>query len=72
MQNHLLQIMTLVAMEKPVSLDAEAIRDEKVSFYHQILHHFPSFALVEIQSEIHSEFHSFEIAMNVERDSSEL
>ncbi|XP_070567072.1 glucose-6-phosphate 1-dehydrogenase-like [Ptychodera flava] len=30
MQNHLLQILTLVAMEKPVSTDAEAIRNEKV------------------------------------------
>lgn len=30
MQNHLLQIMSIVAMERPVSLDPEAIRDEKV------------------------------------------
>ncbi|KAI9207835.1 glucose-6-phosphate dehydrogenase [Polychytrium aggregatum] len=30
MQNHLLQILTIVAMEKPVSLDAEHVRDEKV------------------------------------------
>ena len=30
MQNHLMQILTLVAMEQPVSLDAEHIRDEKV------------------------------------------
>lgn len=30
MQNHLLQIASLVAMEAPVSLDAEAVRDEKV------------------------------------------
>ena len=30
MQNHLLQILTLVAMEKPVSVRAEDIRDEKV------------------------------------------
>lgn len=28
-QNHLLQVLALVAMEPPVSLDAEAIRDEK-------------------------------------------
>ena len=32
MQNHLLQILTLVAMERPVRLSAESIRDEKV--YH--------------------------------------
>ncbi|ELT94977.1 hypothetical protein CAPTEDRAFT_184339 [Capitella teleta] len=30
MQNHLLQILSLVAMEKPVSTGAEDIRDEKV------------------------------------------
>jgi glucose-6-phosphate 1-dehydrogenase len=30
MQNHLLQIASLVAMEPPISLDAEAVRDEKV------------------------------------------
>lgn len=29
-QNHLLQVLCLVAMEKPVSLDPEHIRDEKV------------------------------------------
>lgn len=30
MQNHLLQILTIIAMETPASLDAEDIRDEKV------------------------------------------
>ncbi|CAD5124954.1 DgyrCDS13197 [Dimorphilus gyrociliatus] len=30
MQNHLLQILSIIAMEKPVSLNAEDIRDEKV------------------------------------------
>ncbi|MFH4976758.1 hypothetical protein AB6A40_003467 [Gnathostoma spinigerum] len=30
MQNHLIQMLTLVAMEKPISLDADDIRDEKV------------------------------------------
>ena len=29
-QNHILQVLSLIAMEPPVSLDAEAIRDEKV------------------------------------------
>jgi len=29
-QNHMLQILSLIAMEPPVSLDAEPIRDEKV------------------------------------------
>jgi glucose-6-phosphate 1-dehydrogenase len=31
MQNHLLQVLTLVAMERPVSFSAEDIRDEKVT-----------------------------------------
>ncbi len=35
-QNHLLQILSLVAMEPPVSLDAEAIRDEKVKLLRSI------------------------------------
>jgi glucose-6-phosphate 1-dehydrogenase len=30
MQNHLLQIMCLVAMEKPASISADDIRNEKV------------------------------------------
>jgi len=30
MQNHLLQIMALTAMESPINLSAEAVRDEKV------------------------------------------
>ncbi|KAI8091466.1 glucose-6-phosphate dehydrogenase [Gilbertella persicaria] len=30
MQNHLLQLLTMVAMERPISRHAEAIRDEKV------------------------------------------
>ncbi|MGE3171728.1 MAG: glucose-6-phosphate dehydrogenase [Planctomycetota bacterium] len=29
-QNHLLQVLTLVAMEPPIALDADAVRDEKV------------------------------------------
>jgi len=29
-QNHLLQVLALIAMEPPVSLEAEAVRDEKV------------------------------------------
>ncbi len=35
-QNHLLQVLALVAMEPPVSLDAEAIRDEKVKLLKSI------------------------------------
>lgn len=32
MQNHMLQLLALVAMEPPVSLDAKSIRNEKVKF----------------------------------------
>ena len=35
-QNHLTQILTLVAMESPVSLDADAIRNEKVKVLQSI------------------------------------
>jgi glucose-6-phosphate 1-dehydrogenase len=35
-QNHMLQVMALVAMEPPVSLSAEAIRDEKVKLLQSI------------------------------------
>ncbi|MCY2953820.1 MAG: glucose-6-phosphate dehydrogenase [Planctomycetota bacterium] len=35
-QNHMLQLMALVAMEPPVALDALSIRDEKVKVYRSI------------------------------------
>lgn len=35
-QNHLLQVLTLVAMEPPVRLDADSIRDEKVKVLRSI------------------------------------
>ncbi|HEV2208610.1 MAG TPA: glucose-6-phosphate dehydrogenase [Verrucomicrobiae bacterium] len=35
-QNHLLQVLSLVSMEPPVSLEAEAIRDEKVKLLRSI------------------------------------
>lgn len=37
MQNHLLQILALFAMETPVSLDAEDVRNEKVFNSMQII-----------------------------------
>jgi len=36
-QNHLLQLMTLVAMEPPVALDGNAIRDEKVKVLRSVM-----------------------------------
>ena len=44
MQNHLFQILSLIAMEKPVSNNADDIRDEKVS----ICKNFESFFLIRI------------------------
>lgn len=41
-QNHLLQILSLVAMEAPVSLAAEAIRDEKVKLLNSIRTYQPN------------------------------
>lgn len=35
-QNHMMQLLTLVAMEPPASLDANSIRDEKVKVLHCI------------------------------------
>ena len=35
-QNHMMQLLTLVAMEPPVSFDAEHVRDEKVKVMHAI------------------------------------
>jgi glucose-6-phosphate 1-dehydrogenase len=41
-ENHLLQVLALVAMEPPVSLEAEAIRDEKVKLLKSIRQLEPS------------------------------
>ncbi len=41
LQNHLLQVLSLVTMEPPVSLDAEPIRDEKVKLLKSIRHMTP-------------------------------
>jgi glucose-6-phosphate 1-dehydrogenase len=40
-QNHALQILTLIAMEPPVSLEANAIRDEKVKALRSVRHLSP-------------------------------
>lgn len=41
-QNHLLQVLALIAMEPPVSLEAESIRDEKVKLLKSIRQLHPS------------------------------
>ncbi|VDK49802.1 unnamed protein product [Anisakis simplex] len=52
MQNHLMQILTLVAMEKPASLSAEDIRDEKV----KVLKSIKSLRLEDVVLEGDSQF----------------
>jgi glucose-6-phosphate 1-dehydrogenase len=46
-QNHLLQVLALMAMEPPVSLEAESIRDEKVKLLRSIRHLVPSQAATQ-------------------------
>jgi len=41
-QNHLLQVLALIAMEPPVSLEAECIRDEKVKLLRSIRSYGPA------------------------------
>lgn len=47
-QNHLLQLLTLVAMEPPAVLDAESLRDEKV----KVLRSVPSFAAGDLAQHV--------------------
>lgn len=44
MQNHLLQILSLIAMEKPVTLNPNDIRDEKV----KVLRHIPAIEMKDL------------------------
>ncbi|MDA1349663.1 MAG: hypothetical protein O3A47_12500 [Chloroflexi bacterium] len=44
-QNHLLQLLTMVAMEPPVSLDADSLRDEKVEMLRAIRRWTPDEAI---------------------------
>ena len=41
-QNHMLQVLSLIAMEPPVSLEAESVRDEKVKLLKSIRHLAPA------------------------------
>ena len=46
MQNHLLQIMAVLAMDRPVSLDPEDIRDAKLKVLRQVAKVVPSVDVV--------------------------
>lgn len=45
LQNHLLQLLTLVAMEPPTAIEADAVRDEKVKVLHAVRPFTPEQAL---------------------------
>ena len=47
-QNHMFQVLTLVAMEPPISFDAEDIRDEKV----KVLHAVPALAPADVNQHV--------------------
>jgi glucose-6-phosphate 1-dehydrogenase len=61
-QNHLLQIVANLAMEAPVSLDSEAIRDEKV----KVLRAIPALALGEV---VRGQFRGYRQEQGVAPDS---
>ncbi len=48
LENHMLQLLTLTAMEPPVSFDADAVRDEKV----KVLRGMRPFDLQRVQSDV--------------------
>src|SRR5690606_30534010 len=55
-QNHLIQVLSLVAMEPPVSLDAEDIRNEK----HKVMRAMRSMLVDEVrQSVVHGQYEGF-------------
>ena len=47
-QNHMLQVLALISMEPPVSLEAESIRDEKVKLLKSIRHLDPADVLKQV------------------------
>ncbi|MBI2763310.1 MAG: glucose-6-phosphate dehydrogenase [Chloroflexi bacterium] len=47
-QNHLLQLLTLVAMEPPATFDADALRDEKV----KVLRAIPEFGAADVAANV--------------------
>jgi glucose-6-phosphate 1-dehydrogenase len=48
LQNHIMQVLCLTAMEPPVAFDADAIRDEKV----KLLRAIPAFSAEQVQQNI--------------------
>lgn len=50
MQNHLLQMLSLVAMEKPASTSSDDVRDEKVGHPLKPQYHLQSETMVETKN----------------------
>jgi glucose-6-phosphate 1-dehydrogenase len=66
-QNHLLQVLALCAMEPPVSFEAEEIRDEKA----QVFRSLQKFTKEEVASRVVlGQYHGYRDEPNVRRDSS--
>ena len=65
-QNHMFQVMTLVAMEPPISFSAEDVRDEKV----KVLHAVPPLAPPEVtQHVVRAQYAGYTNEPNVGPDS---
>merc|ERR1719161_2074335 len=54
MQNHLMQVFSLIAMEAPASLEAEHVRDEKVKVLKQVRAVVPSDCVIGQYSTYHN------------------
>ena len=65
-QNHMFQVMTLVAMEPPISFGAEDVRDEKV----KVLHALPPLSPAEVkQHVVRAQYSGYTKEPNVAPDS---
>jgi glucose-6-phosphate 1-dehydrogenase len=65
-QNHMFQLLTLVAMEPPISFRAEDVRDEKV----KVLHAIPQLSPADIRdSVVRGQYEGYAQEPNVDRDS---
>ncbi len=65
-QNHLLQVMSLVTMEVPLSFSADDVRDEKA----QLLRSLRPFSLVDVATEaVRGQYRGYRLEDGVARDS---
>merc|ERR1712000_137675 len=66
MQNHLLQVLTLLTMERPTSFNSEDIRDEKV----RVLRHMPAIEPKDVTSGIFKDIPRNELVMRIQPNES--